>query len=98
MDLDENLMRRPPLQKALTHFGALRITSEAFKSVVAAERLKDFDIWEAEINGDRYFLAIYDPMNHQNACWLYRLAGESRLPTFRIERLSDIVEAGLGLL
>ena len=68
MDLDENLMKRPELQKALSHFGALRITGEAFKSVVSAERLGDFDIWEAEVNGDRHYLATYDPMNHVYAC------------------------------
>ena len=38
MDLDENLMKRPSLQKVLSHFGALRITSEVFGSVVTAER------------------------------------------------------------
>ena len=50
MDLDENLMKRPPLQKALSHFAALRITGEVFKTIVTAEQLTDFDIWEAEVD------------------------------------------------
>jgi hypothetical protein len=98
MDLDENLMKRPPLQKTLSHFGALHITSEVFKATVAAEQLTDFDIWEAEVDGDRYYLATYDPMNHVYAAWLYHVANGLRLTTINIERLGDIVEAGLGLL
>ena len=56
MDLEENFMKRPPLQKALSHFGALRITSEVLKATVIAEQLTDFDVWEAERDGDRYYL------------------------------------------
>jgi hypothetical protein len=98
MDLDENLMKRPPLQKAVSHFGALRITGEVFKTIVAAEQLTDFDVWEAKVDGDRYYLATYDPMNHVYAAWLYHVANGLQLPTINIERLGDIVEAGLGLL
>ena len=98
MDLDENLMKRPPLQNPLSHFGALRITSEVLKATVITEQLTDFDVWEAERDGDRYYLATYDPMNHVYAAWLYHMANGVRMPTINVERLGDIVEAGLGLL
>ena len=95
--MDENLIKRPTLRKALSHFGALRITSEVFKTVVIAEQLNDFDIWEAEVDGDRYYLATYDPKNNVYASWLHHVANGLHLPTKNIDRLGDIVEAGLGL-
>jgi hypothetical protein len=98
MDLDENLKKHQPLQKALSHFGALRMRDQVLKGAVVAEQLTDYDIWDAEVNGDRYYLATYDPMNHVYAAWLYNVANGLRMPFTNVERLGDIVEAGLGLL
>ena len=50
------------------------------------------------MNGERYYLATYDPMNHVYATWLYNVANGLRMPFTNVERLGDIVEAGLGLL
>ena len=58
--------------------------------------LNDFDVWEAEVDGD--YLATYDPMNDVYAAWLYHITSGLQLPAINIERLGDIVEAGLGLL
>ena len=74
LDLDHNLIKRPSLQKAVSHFGALRISSDKFKTIAAAELLNDFDVWEAEVDGDRHYLATYDPMNDVYAAWLYHVA------------------------
>ena len=43
MDL-ENLKSNPPLQKALSHFGALRVPDEVFMRTAMAEQLTDLDI------------------------------------------------------
>ena len=37
MDLEENLTNNEPLQKELSHFGALRVLDEAFLETAAAE-------------------------------------------------------------
>ena len=50
------------------------------------------------MDGDRYYLATYDPMNNVYASWLYHVANGLQLPTSNIERLGDIAEAGLALL
>jgi len=98
MDLDDNLRKRPSLQKAVSHFGALGLTSEKFKEVIEEGRLKDFDVWDAEINGRMYYLATSDPMNEAYAAWLWHALRGQQLPSLNQERLGDIVEAGLGLL
>ena len=98
MDLDDNLMKRPRLQKAVAHFGALRLSSEKFKEVVEEGKLKDFDVWDAEIDGSYHYLATFDPMNEVYAAWLWNVTKGLRLPSLNMDRLGDIVEAGLGLL
>ena len=98
MDLDDNLKKRASLQKAVSHFGALRLTSKKFKEVIKEGRLKDFDVWDAEINGKMYYLATSDPMNEAYAAWLWHVLRGQQLPSLNRERLGDIVEAGLGLL
>ena len=98
LDLDENLMKRPQLQKAVSHFGALRVSSEKFKEAVAAGKLKDFDVWDAEVDGVRHYLATIDPMNEVYAAWLWNVTRGLQLPSSNMDRLGDIVEAGLGLL
>jgi hypothetical protein len=98
MDLDDNLRKRPSLQKAVSHFGALRLTSEKFKEVIEEGKLKDFYVWDAEINGKMYYLATSDPTNETYAAWLWHALRGQQLPSLNQERLGDIVEAGLGLL
>ena len=73
MDLDDNLMTRPRLQKAVAHFGALRLSSDKFKEVVEEGKLKDFDVLDAEVNERDYYLATFDPMNKVYAAWLWNV-------------------------
>jgi hypothetical protein len=98
MDLEENLTNNQPLQKELSHFGALRVPDEVFLETAAAEHLTDFQIWEATVDGDVYYLATRDPTNKVYAAWLYYVAKGLNLPVNNCERLGDMVEAGLGLL
>jgi hypothetical protein len=98
MDLEENLVKHQPLQKALSHFGALRVQDEVLAKTVVAEQLTDLEIWEATANGDLYYWATYDPRNHVYAALLYDVANGMNMPFKNCKRLGDIVEAGLGLL
>jgi hypothetical protein len=98
VDLETNLSQNQPLQKALSHFGALRLQEELLAKTVVAEQLEDLEIWEAMVSGDRYYLATDDPTNQEYSAWLYNVANGLKMPFTNCERLGDMVEAGLGLL
>ena len=92
------MSKNQPLQKALSHFGALRVQDEVLAKTVVAEQLTDLEIWDATAKGDLYYLATDDPMKHVYAAWLYNGANGMNMPFKNCERFGDIVEAGLGLL
>jgi len=99
--LNENIKKNQKFQKYLSHFRGVRMAAENVRRAAQRGELQSYyPVMKIDPKTNiMHFVTVEDPGIKVYACWLHLVAGPrfEELGVANMERLADIVEAGMGL-